>query len=91
MISVLEVLRGLERITASDRGSTRIAYTAFEEEAHEHVWRAVRKVAGFVRMSDAAGNLFGRAPPAAVVTAVGSARANAIAGSPTAVAWDPLS
>lgn len=58
MISVLEVLRGLQRITASDRGSTRIAYTALEEEAHEHVWRAVREVAGFVRVTDAAGNLF---------------------------------
>lgn len=58
MISVLEVLRGLQRITASDRGCTRIAYTDGEEEAHEYVWRTLGEIAGLVRTTDAAGNLF---------------------------------
>lgn len=55
---MLETLRGLRGITTTDRGCTRVAYTAAEDEAHAFVWDRLRSIDGLARVVDAAGNLF---------------------------------
>lgn len=58
MNPVLDLLNDLKTITATPgRGCTRIAYTHYEDEAHDLVWD---RLAGgpLVRLCDAAGNMF---------------------------------
>lgn len=68
MTQMLDVLRGLRSITATPgRGCTRIAYTHYEDQAHDYVWERLRDVPGLRRVHDAAGNMF--VVPEAPVTA----------------------
>ncbi len=63
---MLELLRGLRSITATPgRGCTRLAYTHFEDQAHDYVWERLRAISGLQRIEDAAGNTF-IVPPSAV-------------------------
>lgn len=55
---VLEFLQRLRKITTSERGCTRIAYTEAEQQAHDLAWETVVDLGGLVRREDAAGNLF---------------------------------
>ena len=55
---MLELLYAFRDITASDRGSTRIAYTSGEQAAHDLVWEFLGGLDGLTRVEDAAGNLF---------------------------------
>lgn len=55
---MLELLRELERITATSRGCTRIAYTDDESVAHDCVWSYLDALSGLSRVADAAGNMF---------------------------------
>ncbi len=59
MTDMLEVLGDLRNITATpDRGCTRLAYTQFEQQAHDYVWDCLRDIPGLRRIEDAAGNTF---------------------------------
>ena len=59
MNDMLEVLGDLRNITATrDRGCTRLAYTQFEQQAHDYVWDWLRDIPGLQRIEDAAGNTF---------------------------------
>ncbi len=63
---MLDLLRGLRSITATPRrGCTRLAYTPFEDQAHDYVWERLRSISGLQRIEDAAGNTF-IVPPSAV-------------------------
>ncbi len=56
---MLGILRDLRGITATPgRGCTRLAYTHFEDQAHDLVWSRLRTISGLVREDDAAGNTF---------------------------------
>jgi hydantoinase/carbamoylase family amidase len=57
-VEVLSLLTELRAITATPgRGCTRLAYTPLESEAHGLVWSHFAR-RGFVRLGDAAGNMF---------------------------------
>lgn len=59
MTDMLEVLGDLRNITATpDTGCTRLAYTQFEQQAHDYVWDWLRDIPGLQRIEDAAGNTF---------------------------------
>ncbi len=63
---MLDLLRGLRSITATPRrGCTRLAYTPFEDQAHDYVWERLCSISGLQRIDDAAGNTF-IVPPSAV-------------------------
>jgi hydantoinase/carbamoylase family amidase len=56
---LLDILHDLREITATPgRGCTRIAYTRFEDDAHDYVWQRMRDIPGLTRVEDAAGNTF---------------------------------
>ncbi len=56
---MLGILRDLRGITATPgRGCTRLAYTHFEDQAHDLVWNRLRTISGLAREDDAAGNTF---------------------------------
>lgn len=58
MSLALEILYELRELTATPgRGCTRLAYTHFEDEAHDRIWDRFSG-RGFVRFQDAAGNTF---------------------------------
>jgi N-carbamoyl-L-amino-acid hydrolase len=56
---MLDTLRDIRRITSTpQRGCTRLAYTHFEDQAHDYVWDKLRALDGLAREEDAAGNTF---------------------------------
>ena len=56
---MLDLLRGLRDITATPGGGcTRLAYTHFEDQAHDYVWERLRSIPSLRRVEDAAGNTF---------------------------------
>jgi hydantoinase/carbamoylase family amidase len=71
----LDLLYELRDLTATPaRGCTRLAYTHFEDEAHDRIWDQFSR-RDFVRLHDAAGNLFilpSGAEPGAPVILMGS-------------------
>ncbi len=71
----LDLLYELRELTATPgRGCTRLAYTYFEDEAHDRVWDRFSGL-GFVRLQDAADNMFilpQRADPREPVILMGS-------------------
>ena len=59
MTFMVDVLRDLRGITATPgQGCTRIAYTHYEDQAHDYVWERLRGTPGLRRVHDAAGNMF---------------------------------
>jgi hydantoinase/carbamoylase family amidase len=56
---MLDALRDIREITATpQRGCTRLAYTHFEDQAHDYVWGKLQAIPGLSREEDAAGNTF---------------------------------
>lgn len=56
---MLDVLNDLRAVTATPgRGCTRLAFTHFEDQAHDYVWDHLRRISGLSRVEDAAGNTF---------------------------------
>ncbi len=75
MSLALDILYELRELTATPgRGCTRLAYTHFEDEAHDRIWDRFSRL-GFQRLQDAADNLFilpREAQPGQPVILVGS-------------------